>query len=119
MTTGTAADRATVDVQRHTTRPEMLFPVTTAPTAAGVTIEPVNEAVVNGADVSNLALDLAATARRNPDHPATVTDTATMTYAELHAATARFATLLQRNGIGAGPTGKLLRREVVPPPEEV
>lgn len=109
MTTRTAAYPATVDVQRHTTRPEMLFPVTTATTVAGRTIGSVNEAVVNGADVSNLALDLAATARRIPDHLATVTDTATMTYAELHDATTRFATLLQRNGIGAGdPVGVML-----------
>jgi long-chain acyl-CoA synthetase len=52
--------------------------------------------------MSNLALNLAATARRIPAHPATVTDADTMTYAELHAASSRFATLLQRNGIGAG-----------------
>jgi long-chain acyl-CoA synthetase len=52
--------------------------------------------------VSNLALNLAATARRIPAHPATVTDAATMTYADLHAESSRFATLLQRNGIGAG-----------------
>jgi long-chain acyl-CoA synthetase len=57
---------------------------------------------VNGADVSNLALNLAATARRIPAHPATVTDAATMTYADLHAESSRFATLLQRSGIGAG-----------------
>jgi long-chain acyl-CoA synthetase len=52
--------------------------------------------------VSNLALNLAATARRIPAHPAAVTDAATMTYADLHAESSRFATLLQRNGIGAG-----------------
>jgi acyl-CoA synthetase (AMP-forming)/AMP-acid ligase II len=91
--------------------------------------------------VSNLALNLAATARRMPAHPATVTDAATMTYADLHAESSRFATLLQRNGIAFAkqrvaaykyprriwlvdslptrPTGKLLRRDVTPPPEEV
>ncbi|MDT7762954.1 MAG: long-chain acyl-CoA synthetase [Mycobacterium sp.] len=52
--------------------------------------------------MSNLALNLAATARRIPAHPATVTDAATMTYADLYAASSRFATLLQRNGIGNG-----------------
>ena len=115
--------------------------------------------------MSNLALNLADTARSIPAHPATVTDVATMTYADLHAESSRFATLLQRNGIGAGdrvgvmlpniaampiayysiwqlgaivvpmnpllgarevqfylptgPTGKLLRRDVTPPPQEV
>lgn len=117
--------------------------------------------------MSNLALNLADTARSIHAHPAAVTDAATMTYADLHAESSRFATLLQRNGIGAGdrgvmlpntaavvlscgatvdpqelrafaerrvaayryprriwlvdnlPTGKLLRRDVIPPPEEV
>jgi len=159
------------DVRRHSNRPKTLFATTTAPGTDGVTIETVNEAVVNGADVSNLVLNLADTARSVPAHPAAVTDAATMTYADLHAESSRFATLLQRNGIGAGdrvgvmlpntaaavlssgatvdpqelrafakrrvaaykyprriwlvdslptgPTGELLRRDVIPPPEEV
>jgi long-chain acyl-CoA synthetase len=57
---------------------------------------------VNGADVSNLALNLVATARRIPDHPAAISDLATLTYFELCDAAARFATLLQRKGIGPG-----------------
>ncbi|HZA08959.1 long-chain fatty acid--CoA ligase [Mycobacterium sp.] len=52
--------------------------------------------------MSNLALNLAATARRIPDQAATITDVGTMSYAELDAESSRFATLLHRKGIGAG-----------------
>jgi long-chain acyl-CoA synthetase len=51
--------------------------------------------------MSNLALNLAATARRIPDHTATITDEQTMSYAELDAASSRFATLLHRKGVEA------------------
>ena len=52
--------------------------------------------------MSNLALNLVASAARIPDRAAAITDEDTMTYAELDAASARFATLLEREGIGAG-----------------
>jgi long-chain acyl-CoA synthetase len=52
--------------------------------------------------MSNLALNLVASAARIPDRSATITDEQTMTYAELDAASARLATLLVREGIGAG-----------------
>jgi long-chain acyl-CoA synthetase len=106
-------------VKRHTTGPEMLFPGTTASTAARVTIGPANEAVVNGADVSNLALDLTATARRIPDNPAADT-------AELKAFTKQRVAAYKYprrvwlvESLPTGPTGTLLRREVTPPSEEV
>lgn len=96
---------AAVDVPRHTTRPEMLFPVTTASAAAGVTIGSVNEARVIGADVSNLALDLA------------VTDTVTMTYAELRVAAYKYPRRVWLvDSLPTGPIGELLRRDAVPPP---
>jgi len=52
--------------------------------------------------MSNLALNLVASAARIPDRTATFTGEETMTYAELHSASARLATLLQREGIGVG-----------------
>ena len=52
--------------------------------------------------MSNLALNLVASAARNPDRAAAITDESTMTYAELDAASARLATLLEREGISAG-----------------
>jgi long-chain acyl-CoA synthetase len=52
--------------------------------------------------MSNLALDLIATARRIPHRTATIADDATMTYAELDAASSRLATFLEREGIGMG-----------------
>jgi long-chain acyl-CoA synthetase len=62
----------------------------------------VSEMGLDGADMSNLALDLIATARRIPDRTATIADHATMTYADLDAASSRFATFLSRQGIGMG-----------------
>jgi long-chain acyl-CoA synthetase len=62
----------------------------------------VSEMGLDGADMSNLALDLIATARRIPDQTATIADDATMTYAELDAASSRLATFLNREGIGVG-----------------
>jgi non-ribosomal peptide synthetase component F len=56
--------------------------------------------------MSNLALNLIATATRIPDRTAAIRDEQTMTYAELE------------DSIPTGPTGKLLRREVIPPPTE-
>src|SRR5262249_26079680 len=55
----------------------------------------------DGAAMSNLALNLVASARRIPERTAAITDEHTMTYAELDAASARLATLLEREGIGA------------------
>jgi len=55
-----------------------------------------------GTKMSNLALKLVASATRIPDRTATFTGEETMTYAELDSASARLATLLQREGIGAG-----------------
>ena len=52
--------------------------------------------------MSNLALKLVASAARIPDRAAAITDESTMTYAELDAASARLATLLEREGISAG-----------------
>jgi long-chain acyl-CoA synthetase len=52
--------------------------------------------------MSNLALNLVATSARIPDRAAAITDESTMTYAELDAASARLATLLDRGGIGGG-----------------
>ncbi|HEX4587938.1 MAG TPA: long-chain fatty acid--CoA ligase [Mycobacterium sp.] len=52
--------------------------------------------------MSNLALNLVATAARIPDRAATITDDSAMSYAELDAASARLATLLEREGIGVG-----------------
>jgi long-chain acyl-CoA synthetase len=52
--------------------------------------------------MSNLALNLVATARRIPDRIAAISDDATMTYAELDAAASRLATFLDRAGIGVG-----------------
>jgi long-chain acyl-CoA synthetase len=55
-----------------------------------------------GTKMSNLALKLVASAARIPDRTATFTGEETMTYAELDSASARLATLLQREGIGVG-----------------
>jgi long-chain acyl-CoA synthetase len=52
--------------------------------------------------MSNLALNLVASAARIHDRIAAITGEQTMTYAELDTASARLATLLQREGIGAG-----------------
>jgi long-chain acyl-CoA synthetase len=89
--------------------------------------------------MSNLALNLVASAARIPDRLAAIADEHTMTYAELDAASARLATLLEElrqfvkervtaykcprrmwfvESLPIGPTGKLLRREVKPPPSE-
>src|SRR4051794_15818084 len=56
----------------------------------------------DGAAMSNLALNLVAGSARIPGRVAAITDESTMTYAELDAASARLATLLDREGIGAG-----------------
>jgi long-chain acyl-CoA synthetase len=50
----------------------------------------------------NLALNLVASAARIPDRTAAITGEQTLTYAELDGASARLATLLQREGIGVG-----------------
>jgi long-chain acyl-CoA synthetase len=55
-----------------------------------------------GTKMSNLALNLVASAARIPDRTAAITSEQTMTYAELDSASARLATLLQRQGIGVG-----------------
>ena len=52
--------------------------------------------------MSNLALNLVASAARIPDRTAAITGEQTMTYAELDGASARLATLLEREGIGVG-----------------
>ena len=52
--------------------------------------------------MSNLALKLVASAARIPDRIAAITGEQTMTYAELDGASARLATLLEREGIGLG-----------------
>ncbi|MCW2691010.1 MAG: acyl-CoA synthetase (AMP-forming)/AMP-acid ligase, partial [Mycobacterium sp.] len=52
--------------------------------------------------MSNLALNLVASAARIPERPAAITEEHAMTYAELETASARLATLLEREGIGAG-----------------
>ena len=52
--------------------------------------------------MSNLALNPAASAARTPDRAAAITDESTMTYEELDTASARLATLLEREGISAG-----------------
>ena len=52
--------------------------------------------------MSNLALNLVASAARIPERTAAITDEDAMTYAELDTASARLATLLEREGIGAG-----------------
>src|SRR5258705_12859487 len=52
--------------------------------------------------MSNLALNLVASASRIPDRTAAITGEQTMTYAELESASARLATLLEREGIGVG-----------------
>ena len=52
--------------------------------------------------MSNLALNLVASAARIPDRSAAITDEQTMTYAELDGASARLATLLEREGTGVG-----------------
>ena len=52
--------------------------------------------------MSNLALNLVASAARIPGRIAAITDEHAMTYAELDVASARLATLLEREGIGAG-----------------
>jgi long-chain acyl-CoA synthetase len=52
--------------------------------------------------MSHLALNLVASKSRIPDRTTARTDVQTMTYAELDGASARLATLLEREGIGAG-----------------
>jgi long-chain acyl-CoA synthetase len=52
--------------------------------------------------MSNLALNLVASAGRIPDRTAAITDDSIMTYGEMDAASARLATLLERQGIDAG-----------------
>jgi long-chain acyl-CoA synthetase len=52
--------------------------------------------------MSNLALNLVASATRIPDRTAAITDDSTMTYAELDTASARLATLLEREGVSEG-----------------
>jgi long-chain acyl-CoA synthetase len=52
--------------------------------------------------MTNLALNLVASAARIPDRDAAITDEHVMTYAELDAASARLATLLQREGVETG-----------------
>ncbi len=52
--------------------------------------------------MSNLAVNLVDSAQRHPDRIAVITETATMTYAEVDSAAARLATLLHRSGIRAG-----------------
>ena len=52
--------------------------------------------------MSNLAFNLVASAARIPERTAAITDEDAMTYAELDTASARLATLLEREGIGAG-----------------
>ena len=52
--------------------------------------------------MSNLALNLVVSAARIPGRIAAITDEHAMTYAELDVASARLATLLERDGIGAG-----------------
>jgi long-chain acyl-CoA synthetase len=52
--------------------------------------------------MSNLALNLVATARRIPNRTAAISHDAAMTYAELDAASSRLATFLDREGIGVG-----------------
>jgi long-chain acyl-CoA synthetase len=52
--------------------------------------------------MSNLALNLVASAARIPDRTAAITGEQTMTYAEMDGASARLATLLEREGIGVG-----------------
>jgi long-chain acyl-CoA synthetase len=58
----------------------------------------------NGTKMSNLALNLVASAARIPDRTAAITGEQTLTYAELDGASARLGTLLER--------------EVIPPPTE-
>ena len=55
--------------------------------------------------MSNLALNLVASASRIPERTAAITDEDAMTYAELDTASARLATLLEREGIDAGDPG--------------
>jgi non-ribosomal peptide synthetase component E (peptide arylation enzyme) len=52
--------------------------------------------------MSNLALNLGATARRIPERTAVIAADHAMSYAELDAATSRLATFLNREGVGAG-----------------
>jgi long-chain acyl-CoA synthetase len=52
--------------------------------------------------MSNLALNLVASAARIPDRSAAITSEQAMTYAELDGASSRLATLLEREGIGVG-----------------
>jgi long-chain acyl-CoA synthetase len=52
--------------------------------------------------MSNLALNLVASAARTPDRTAVITGEQTMAYAELDGASARLATLLECEGIGVG-----------------
>ena len=85
--------------------------------------------------MSNLALDLVASAARIPDRIAAITGEHTMTYAESDGASAELDELRPFvkgrvaaykyprriwfvDALPTGPTGKLLRREVKPPLEE-
>ena len=52
--------------------------------------------------MSNLALNLVATARSIPDRIAAISDDSAMIYAELDSASSRLATFLDREGIGVG-----------------
>jgi long-chain acyl-CoA synthetase len=56
----------------------------------------------DGAATSNLALNLVASGAGIPDRTAAITDERAMSYAELDGASARLATLPEREGIGAG-----------------
>ena len=60
----------------------------------------------DGAAMSNLALNLVASAARIPERTAAITDEHAMTYAELDAASARLATLLEREGTKRGRSGR-------------
>jgi long-chain acyl-CoA synthetase len=62
----------------------------------------VTEAAETELDMSNLALNLVATAQRIPGRRSAITEDAAMTYAELDAATSRLATFLRREGVEAG-----------------
>src|SRR6202008_4393573 len=56
----------------------------------------------DGAEMSNLALNLVATARRIPQRTAAIAEEGSMSYAELDAASSRFATFLRQEGVGVG-----------------
>ncbi len=52
--------------------------------------------------MSNLALNLVATAGRIPERTAAIAEADAMSYAELDSASSRFATFLDREGVGVG-----------------